>query len=277
MARTNRQTLYDQIITELFTRLWESDSDNKLDFDRDDIERVIRDLGFRIRNIPDIKYTYDSRRPFPQEIQNTGYWAITGRGKSQYSFVKIDQPNLICLPGDEYLMDIKIKSLRDKTPPLVQSVLGDDEQATMTKLHYSKVVADFLGMKNVWKVQGHERTTVSTGQIEIDEVYVAQHKDEKFVIPISAKGKLDYLSYTQALNLNLYAKEKEKYKNLVPIPLGICKFNDESIYIVEFSKDDDIQSISIVAEAYYRLKHSESSIVRLFKWILGMENEDNLR
>jgi len=276
MSRINRQTLYDQIIIELFTRLYNQDA-VRLDFNRDDMENVIRDLGFRIRNIPDIKYTYDSRRPFPQEILNTGHWAIVGRGKSQYSFVKIDQPNLICQPDHIHFVDPRFKFLEDRTPPLVQTVLGDDEQATMTRLHYSRVIADFLKMKNIWKVQGHERTTVSTGQVEIDEVYVAQKGDEKFVIPISAKGKSDCLSYTQALNLNLYAKEKKRYKDLIPVPLGICKSDDGLIYIVEFSTPTDIQSISIIREGCYKLKSQKDSFwVRFLNWFLGIENEDNL-
>lgn len=252
-----RVTDYDAIISEVFRQLRaKRPSSAIIDFEKGLIEDTIRDLHTRgvisrnIRNVPDIKYTYDSRRDFPDSISQHGHWAIIGRGKSRYSFVRIPRNNLIRLPQDLPKAP-KVVRLRDQTPPLVLAVVGSDEQATLAQIRHNDVIGRFTGL-TANHVQSHERTTVSAGQIEVDDIYVGEDaKGRGFVIPISAKGGKDCLSYTQALNLNLYGAEKDRFSGMERIPLGLVNAADESTYVIQFSTDLDIRKIRIVKAVRY--------------------------
>ena len=251
---------YDVVISEAFRRLRASKKEaDYYDFDKSLLERVVEELGRSkkiskpIKNIPDIKYTYDARKNFPTEISRTGFWAITGRGKSKYRFERIKQNNLIRIPEDIAAITLPEIEVKDGTPEIVAVILGSDEQSTLTRVRYSGLISRFVGFE-ANHVQGHERTTVSAGQIEIDEVYVGEKAGQKIVLPISAKGgDKDRLSYTQAFSLSLYAQEKPRYKGYVPIPLGITRLSDGRIFIVEFSVVLSVHEITIKKSACYRL------------------------
>lgn len=259
-----RKAIYDAVIGEVFMRLYQkSPGKEAYDFDKDFLESAVRDLlksrriAKGVKNIPDIKYTYDAREEFPEGITGCGCWAIVGRGKSKYRFVKLDRCNLIRIP-DDLPVNPEPQRMKDKIPSLVARVLGDDEQAILARVEHDGLVEDFTGLAAM-RVQGHERTTVSAGQIEVDEVYVGQdYAKTVVVLPISAKGGgKDRLSYTQALNLNLYASEKEKYHGLKVRPLGITRGNDGSIYIVEFTASTDIRSIKIERVRRYLIERRD--------------------
>ena len=255
---SEREALYDLIIGEVFRRLREPNPRlEALDFDKDFIEQtmglLVREgrIPQHVKNIPDIKYTYDARKDFPEPISRTGYWATVGRGKSKYRFVRLPHNNLLPVPAS-LPKSVETSALADKTPALVARVLGDDEQATLARLEYNGVVGAFTGL-TAMRVQGHERTTVSAGQIEVDEVYVGEDRQgQHYVLPISAKGGgKDSLSYTQALNLNMYAAEKERYRGLKCRPLGVTRDDDGSLYLVEFSNDLDIVKIRLLRARRY--------------------------
>ncbi|MDA8094821.1 MAG: hypothetical protein M0T84_13150 [Betaproteobacteria bacterium] len=133
MAKRKEQTVadYDKIIAEAFRRLrTKYGKGDQYPFEKQLLEDVARDLLDKrviepIRNIPDIKYTYDARKPFPREIAATGFWAITGRGKGKYTFERIEQDNLIRIP-DDLKLKYSLTTLKDITPPAVAAVLGDD-------------------------------------------------------------------------------------------------------------------------------------------------------
>lgn len=249
---------YDLVISEVFRRLFpRGPRATRADFDKALIEEVIADLVAEgkipgIRNVPDIKYTYDARREMPENVAKTGHWAIVGRGKAKYSFVKVPKPNLIRIPED-MPGRASVASVPDETPSLVACVLGDDEQATMARVHYSGLITRATGLE-VWKVQGHERTTVSAGQIEVDEVYVGSKGGKRYVLPISAKGGArDSLSYCQALNLNLYGTEKTRYQGFSVRALGISRRPSGEIVVVEFSPETDVVRIGIRGWWQFRL------------------------
>jgi hypothetical protein len=86
-------------------------------------------------------------------------------------------------------------------------LLGNDEQATFTRVRNCGLLNDALGFQ-IWPIQGHHRTTVSYGQIEVDEVQAGLNKNVPTIVPISGKGGADMLSWSQALNLNTYGAEK---------------------------------------------------------------------
>lgn len=253
MPSTPKLADYDIVISEAFLRLVREQGVNEsYEFEKKLLEDVIKDLVSKrkirksgIKNIADIKYTYDARRDFPSTISSKGHWAITGRGKGKYTFQKIKQSNLIRIPEDFGGIQIQGNSLMDKTPAPVSEVLGNDEQATMARLMYNNLLSRFLGMET-YHVQGHERTFLSCGQIEVDEVYVGKDDKRKYIIPISGKGgDTDSLSYTQALNLSLYGMEKKSYTGFVTIPLGVTRQTTGEIYVVEFTCASDIHGIKI--------------------------------
>ena len=250
--------IYNDVIAEVFRRMRIGKSSEYGEFTKTDIENVVDDLlktgqiAKTVKNIPDIKYTYDARRDFPISISSSGHWCIIGLGKSRYAFQKLTKNNLIRLPAD---LPVKPRfiSFQDITPKLVSSVLGDDEQATFARVRYNDLLGKFLSLK-VDQVQSHERTTVSAGQIEVDEVYVGEDAAGKtYVIPISGKGgEKDCLSYSQVFNLNLYATEKRRYKGLIPIPVGIVRKNDGTIWCLRFSDEVKVTDISIVDAVGFR-------------------------
>lgn len=259
MAKKDSQADYDKVIAEVFRRLRaEYGNADAMPFEKSLLEEVTSQLVRSgaieaIRNIPDIKYTYDARKDFPASVSKTGFWAITGRGKGKYTLERIPKNNLIRIPADLAGYAITRKKLKDATPPEVASVLGEDEQATMTRLRYNDILTDFFGFKT-YQVQGHERTNLSCGQIEVDEVYVGSDEKHRYIIPISGKGgDKDCLSFTQALNLSIYAQEKSRYSGYIARPLGVARQSNGEIYVVEFSCTKAIHDLKIERVGVYTI------------------------
>jgi len=236
-------TAYDEIIIETFKLVehYPLLFGGDLFFTKLHIEDIVRESRHQIRNIPDIKYTYDARRAFPPYIRDKGHYAILGMGKGKYCFIRLNQPNLIPIEPDRSI------PFEDEAPLLVKEVLGNDEQATFSIINYNDLLTKFLGFK-VYQVQNHERTTLSIGQVEIDSIYVGKKDDTKVIVPISGKGGNDFLSYTQAAVLNIFAKEK--YPNYQCISLGV-KAEKDSINIIQFSDQINIAEIKIVDSAKF--------------------------
>lgn len=248
---------YDIVMLDVYAQLIATyPQQNVIPFEKVLIENTAKKLAAvgsikTIRNIPDIKYTYDARREFPCSMTQDGYWGICGTGKGRYELRKLAQNNLVRIPLDLPDDVVQHVIITDSTHPLVAKVLGSDEQATLRRIEANKLIDDFLGFPS-YRLQGHERTALSCGQIEVDEVYVASDGRYDYVIPISGKGgDADFLSYTQALNLCLYTLEKPKFKRYIGRPLGVWQQPDGPIYVVEFSCSSNIEEIRIVrAKAY---------------------------
>jgi hypothetical protein len=64
-------------------------------------------------------------------------------------------------------------------------------------------------------------------------------------VPISGKGGQDKLSWSQALNLNTYGDEKAPIAGLAIRSLGLWRDDFDTVWIVEFSPDLDIDDIEI--------------------------------
>jgi len=230
-------SVYDDVIGEVFKRA----KNNPLlfggyYFSKDLVEEVVIEKGHSVKNIPDIKYTYDARKSFPQSILDEGHFAIIGAGKGDYNFVELSKPNLI---STQDLGISKIYTVSDKTPQVVKEIVGNDEQAMLAAIQHNEIL-NLLFSQKVFHVQNHLRTTISLGQIEIDSVFITENRK---IIPISAKGKNDYLSYTQILNLNRFCSEK--YPSYQFCSFGAFA-SDSTIYLVEFSTSQSIDSIEII-------------------------------
>lgn len=211
-------------------------------------------LKKKIKNIPDIKYVYDARRDFPDELTQVFPITWLSSGKGQYYFRKTARKNIIDLqtvcnptPAIEYIVD--------QTPTFNAQLMGSDEQAVFARVRYAGIFNQILGFQ-ANPVQGHHRTSVGYGQVEVDEVQAGLEGRLGVIVPISGKGGQDRLSWSQALNLNTYGAHCLARYGVVQPPLigtkvrSLCLWMDkitQEIWVVEFSSEHaDIDLIQIV-------------------------------
>ena len=196
------------------------------------------------KNVPDVKYTFDARRHMPAEIEQLWpvTWLATGKGK--YKLKRTKRRNLMPFPNPEY-PEPPVEAISDQTPPFIASMLGSDEQATFTRVRNAGLISSFLGFA-AWPIQGHHSTSVSFGQIEVDEVQAGLDKNRGTIVPISGKGGADMLSWSQARSLNTYGAEKAKVPGVTVRSIGLWRDKADTVWIVEFSPDLEIDDIRIV-------------------------------
>jgi hypothetical protein len=255
-------TKYDRIMVALFRRLTSGHTTDNIPnimlFDQDDVRaamaKAVSDgwIDKPVKNVPDIKYTYDARRNLPKECEQCGPLTWLQAGKGRYKLQRTLRRNVIVLPDDLPFEAPPIESEIDQTPPFVASLLGDDEQAVFTRVRNCGLISKFLGF-NAWAIQGHHRTTVHYGQIEIDEVQAGIDGEKRAIVPISGKGGQDKLSWSQALNLNTYGAEKPLVQGLKTRSIGLWRDQDGIIWMVEFSPEIEIDAIKIVNVRRFRL------------------------
>jgi len=252
-AKLLELTKYDRIAIYLFRELTSGVTKDTLPheipFDLDTVRtamnKAVEDdvIDKEMKNPADIKYTYDARRDFPEEIEQCGPLTWLQNGKGRYRFRRTKRKNIIDFPdclGEEP----KVEPIPDQTPPFISALLGQDEQAVFTRVRNAGLISQFLGFQ-VMPIQGHHRTTVSYGQIEIDEVQAGLDGETGTIVPISGKGGQDKLSWSQALNLNTYGAEKAPMPGLAIRSLGLWRDDLNTIWIVEFTPHTDIDEIEI--------------------------------
>lgn len=207
-----------------------------------------------IKNIPDIKYVYDSRRDFPGELMQVFPITWLSTGKGAYVFRRTTRKNLIDL-GSITASPPAIEYVTDQTPVFNARLMGTDEQAVFAKVRYAGLFNQMLGFQ-ANPVQGHHRTSVGYGQVEVDEVLAGLQGQVGVIVPISGKGGQDKISWSQALNLNTYGAVCLARYGTVAAPLtgvavrSLCLWLDKAtgeIWILEFTADyHDIDAIQIV-------------------------------
>jgi hypothetical protein len=255
-------TKYDRIMVSLYRMLYAGHSaanfpEEKL-FDQDDVREAMRravDAGWiekSVANVPDIKYSYDARRELPPECEQCGPLTWLQNGKGSYKFRRTRRKNVIELPNDLPFDAPEIQLEIDQTPPFVASLLGNDEQAVFTRVRNSGLISKFLGF-SAWPIQGHHRTTVGYGQIEVDEVQAGLDGQKRVIVPISGKGGQDKLSWSQALNLNTYGVEKPLVAGLTVRSLGLWRDNENTIWMIEFTPETDIDDIEFAQVKRFKL------------------------
>lgn len=256
-------TKYDRIVIALFRQLTAGVSTenfpDSIPFDQDDVRtamsQAVKDgwIDKPVKNVPDIKYTYDARRDLPDECEQIGPITWLQNAKGRYRLQRTRRKNIIRLPADLPMVAPKIEPEIDQTPPFVASLLGNDEQAVFTRVRNCGLITKFLGF-NAWAIQGHHRTTVNYGQIEVDEVQAGQDGTKRAIVPISGKGGQDKLSWSQALNLNTYGKEKPLVDGLTTRSVGLWRDSEDTIWMIEFSSEVEIDLIEIVNARRFRLQ-----------------------
>ena len=155
MKKLNNTTDYDKIIEKLFFNKFKVSKElTEIEFSKVELVSIGKKLKLNIRNIPDIVYTYRSRRDLPKSIRDKGNWAITPKGKGKFSFIKLKRSPFVSI--QEGLSKIKILN---SLPEIVEKYSSSDEQSLLSNLRYNRLLDIFTGI-TCFHLQSHVRCTV---------------------------------------------------------------------------------------------------------------------
>lgn len=245
MAEQNR---YSAIIERIFLMKFKAGV-CEVEFEREDIERVARELRVRLpKNLGDLIYSFRYRTPLPNRVKSAAgkgrTWIIRAAGKARYRFALVpDRP----LAPNSALTTTKVP---DSTPGIIEKYALSDEQALLAKVRYNRLVDIFTGVA-CYSLQNHLRTTArGMGQVETDEIYVGlDKKGVQYAFPVQAKGGKDKLSIVQ-IEQDL-ALCGEKFPSLICRPIGAQFMANEVIALLEFERG--AQGIGVASEKHYKL------------------------
>lgn len=286
---------YDWVVVYLFrklTRRYTSQTlPNAIPFTLDDVRQAAaRALAAGvlkkqrlIKNVPDIKYRYDARADLPKELTQVFplTWLSTCKGK--YVFRRTKRKNLIDLTGIRRKPPLEY--VIDQTPPFVSRLMGSDEQAVFARARYAGLFNQTLGFQTS-PVQGHHRTSVTYGQVEIDEVQAGLEGQTGMIVPISGKGGQDRLSWSQVLNLNTYGQKCLARYEEITSPLkgvdvrSLCLWLDKKtneFWIAEFSNHLEIDRIRLLKLRRFKFVTLEHRTLEGLSCAFGAEQCEDRR
>lgn len=240
-------SLYDRLLSEVFQQ-HDGASHDGFEFEREEMEEILRSWGKRVKNLGDIIYSYrGGRRPLPNDIAATGNWLIGGRGKGRYAFIRLKRSPYITIPPDLQILDIL-----DATPDIILKYGNEDEQGLLTKIAYNRLIDTFLGI-TAYHLQGHLRAYITDyGQIEIDDLYLGVDKNgEQYIIPVEAKTVNEPLGVVQITSQNAFVRER--FPQLTPRSVAVKAWDDNSLFFVEFNTTVDPNKIEVVEYRRYQL------------------------
>jgi hypothetical protein len=161
-----------------------------------------------VKNFPDALYTFRARADLPAEILADGHFAIVGRGKGHYAFVRIPVANRFRLPAT-----MQSARIQDQIPTWVSKYMGNDEQGILTKIQANDLIAKYLGLNSTFRLQSHLRMGVKKyGQVEVDELYVGRTTVGEVGIAVEAKNEAP----DDCLNVSQLFGTGEALKQLFP-------------------------------------------------------------
>lgn len=256
MAKRLTATDYDRIIENQFFRKYaENKEASEFNFTLRELESVTsellanEELSEFIKNIPDIIYTYRSRRPLPEKILKKGHWIIQPKGKGKYSFMKIKR-----YPFVEIQKGLAAIDILNALPEIVEKYIANDEQGLLSSIRYNRLIDIFTDI-TCFHLESHIRTTIAgEGQIEIDDLYVGVDQEGKqYLLPIEAKSsdERDKLGWVQISNLVKFAKQN--FPELACRPIAAKPVSRDQIYLIEFESKTDFEEIGIKNIKLYNL------------------------
>lgn len=243
---------YSQVIETVFLEKWSQGLTEVL-FSKDDLERIVRSSRLTIRNIPDIIYTFRYREPLPKALVDLApshaQWVIMPTGRATYKFALASDANILPNPN---LEPVKVP---DATPEAIRMYSQTDEQATLARVRYNRLIDLFFGV-NAFSLQNHLRTTVGDiGQIEIDELYVGVgSRGTHYVIPVQAKGGSDRIGVVQTYQDLAFCAER--FPDLVPRAVAVFRISSEVVALLDLvvtGGGTEIFDVKIRDERHYRL------------------------
>jgi hypothetical protein len=240
---------YDEVILEVFLRHYRANADRLL-FQKDELAEACGRHGITVRNIPDIIYTYRSRRSLPAEILATGHWAIEPAGRGAYAFRLLHNAPHFEIPfGDYAPVDIY-----NAIPEVVEGLLRQDEQSLLTLVLYNRLVDIFTGL-TCFHIQNHYRSFIAgMGEVELDALYVGVDKTGTLiVIPIEAKSQAESEMIGRIQVSQMAKLVRQDFADLGRRVLAIKILADRTIAIVEFDDHAEPDELGIVSVSRFRL------------------------
>lgn len=242
------QNRYSQIIERIFQDHYEPGA-HVVAFERDEIERVARELGITsLKNLGDLIYSFRYRIALPEAIRSRApeghSWIIRPAGRARYQFVATTVANIV---PTSMMAETKIP---DATPAIIAMYALSDEQALLAKVRYNRLIDIFTGV-TCYSLQSHLRTAVSgIGQVETDEIYVGvDRRGAQYVFPVQAKGGNDKLSIVQIEQD--FALCAAKFPSLICRPIAAQFVGADLIALFDFEESEN--GVAISSERQYRL------------------------
>ena len=240
---------YDQAVLEVFLHHYHAGS-TYLKFKKDELAEACQKHGITVRNIPDIIYTYRSRRMLPAEILATGHWAIEPAGRGAYAFRLLrNPPHFDIRFGDYAPVDIY-----NAIPEVVEGLLRQDEQSLLTRVMYNRLIDIFTGL-TCFHIQNHYRSFVAgMGEVELDALYVGVDKTGTlFVLPIEAKSQAESEMIGRVQVYQMAKLVRQDFAELSRRILAVKTLADGTIGIVEFDDQIEPDDFGIVSISRFRL------------------------
>lgn len=255
MAKDKQNNAYQSILNKIFNDHYKQGI-TEFTFKREEIETAANDLNINIpKNLGDVVYSVRYRLELPDSVTQTApegmEWVIEGSGRAQYNFKLLKKQRIEPSPNR---MAIKVP---DATPEIIKAHSLNDEQATLTKIRYNRLLDIFLGI-TVYSLQNHLRTTVQEiGQIEIDEIYVGVDRNGKqYIIPVQAKGGTDRIGAVQTKQDIAYCSIE--YPGLICRAISAYLMDENKIALFELMIDKN--EVKVAEERHYILvPHSSIS------------------
>lgn len=252
MAKNKELNRYSRLIEAIFSKYYQG-GENEIVFERKEIEQAAKEFNIILpKNLGDILYTFRYRSNLPESITATapvGYeWMIRPAGRSKYKLVLVQQS--VVVPSS-MMAETKIP---DATPGIISRYALNDEQATLAKIRYNRLVDIFTGL-TCYSLQNHLRTAVpEMGQVETDEIYIGIDKrGVHYVLPVQAKGRKDKIGIVQ-IEQDIMVCES-KFPSLISRPIAAQSVGDDIIVLFEF--EESKKEIKIVSEKHYKLVKSK--------------------
>jgi hypothetical protein len=243
---------YERLIEAVFDAAYAKGA-SSVAFSRDDLIRHAKRLRIVVpKNLGDIIYTFRHRNSLPASIARRApagsTWMIVGTGRGTYAFESAASDRVI---PNSHMAQTRIP---DSTPGVITRYALSDEQATLAKIRYNRLLDIFTGVVCT-SLQSHLRSTVKgIGQIEVDELYIGiDQAGAHTVIPIQAKGGKDQIGLVQIRqDIALCAA---KFPALTCRAIAAQTMSDDSIALFEFVQTQ--RGVRVSQERHYKLVPQE--------------------
>lgn len=225
---------YARVIERVFSeKLEKYDANEPIPFRRADLERAIEELDVSVGNVPDIPYTYRSRRQLPENILDRGYTAVViddSREGEDPTYLFTRREQLIPIPED---VDREQNTSTSLLPDPVRRYISDDEQGALTQVRYAGLLDEFTGL-DTYHLQSHLRMRVSGREAELDDLYIGVSDDgSHHALAVEAKGADETLNKNQLARNTRGIENKPEYPDSVRT-LGVKLDDDGQFFLFEF-------------------------------------------
>lgn len=242
-----KDTKYQRLLSLVFHKYYQKGVQS-FEFRQSDLVEQAISAKIIVKNIADIKYSFNNRTALPQSIIATQpdgrEWVIkAGNGKGKLAF------HLVPFSRISPQRDLALIEIPDATPDIIRENMTGDEQSLLAIVRYNRLIDIFLGIVT-YSLQNHLRTTVNNSQIEIDEIYVGiDTEGTKYIIPVEAKGGEDKNGIVQLEQEINYCAQN--YSSMKCRAVAVKFLASRDVVLFELILSNNV--IKIKNEKHYRL------------------------